>query len=665
MNAIAKTGLPAERTRTLIVQVPFRRASLHYRAYQEPLEHGTVLGWIVTRLLASAGPETRLICVCDSTDERERLLAALGPSIEAEVRCVHAKSETHLCRLVMDSLGVSRLVVAGFCHAVAPPRLISHLWNLHHGLNAELTDITGTTFVRSMFVIESGLVDELLKASLPNMPGSVLGAATLLRQARQLDARHSRDFLWLHLNASQQYRMASSRWPECIAIESPHDVAVLRSACALTSNGDRNSVIDAWKETAIASSLQRPAIARRRSRPRPLTDRRRILYASHMPGFTGAHQSVCNLVAGLDRHRYEPLALESHAGAFTDELQRRDVKVICPEENIAGSGIEAFTFARRVIDRYRPDILHANHSIGMPLMCAAAAAGVPLVQHVRVPDVDGMKHHLHAADAVIAVSQFIKERLAAIDISPDKVDVIWNGVDITHFQPDPLAKPICRQRLGLPDDAFVVIMVARLARNKRHDTVIAALSELRRASGRGHLILVGETDADQAYHRQLEALVVNEHLTEFTSWFTFFADIRQVLYAGDVLVLPSEDEPLSRAALDAMALGLTVVVGDSGGTKEIIDPGSTGLIVPSGDSHRLAEALLTLLQNPDLTARIGAAAAQKVRDSLTAEQCAARTCDVYERVLRGSSGASPRRERRHKPRPVWTLREEPLGDAST
>jgi glycosyltransferase involved in cell wall biosynthesis len=663
MTATSQMIPGAQPDRTLAVYVPLRSASLHYRAYQESLEQGTVLSWIMTTLSASSGPGTRLVCVCPSPNERERVLAALAPSIDADVRCVRAKDETHLCRLVMDRLGVSRLIVAGLCHAVSPPHLISHLWNIHCGLSSELTDVIGSTFAHPLYIVESSLVDELLKVPVPNMPGSVIGRATLARQARQLNSSSSRDFVWLHLDASQRYGMAKEQWPERIALDSPRDVAALRRISGRGESGDTAwSFICAWKQTAIAVSQEQLSI--RQSRARSLTTkRRRILFASHMPGFTGAHQSVCNLVAGLDRRRYEPLALVSYTGTFTDELRRRDVQVICPEEDIAGAGVEAFTFARRILARYRPDILHANHGIGMPLICAANAAGVPLVQHVRVPDVEGLKSHLHAAEAVIAVSHFIKARLGAIDISPDRVDVIWNGVDTSHFKPDPLAKPLCRRRLGVPDDAFVVIMIARMARNKRHDTVISALGELRRASGRGHLILVGETDSDQAYHRHVESLLVNERLAEFTSCFDFFADIRQVLYAGDVLVLPSEDEPLSRAALDAMALGLAVVVGDSGGTKELIDPGRTGLVVPCGDHRRLAGALLGLAENPALAAGMGAAAAEKVRTSLTAGQCAAKTCDVYERVLQTMADVSHRKHRYREAKAVWALCDDLLLDS--
>jgi glycosyltransferase involved in cell wall biosynthesis len=621
----------------LMVRAPHAQASVHYRAYIERLESGTVLDWVFRRLWAALPPGLRLICVCDTDTERDRVRAATNVDEPTEIVSASAPSEAHLCRLVMDRYELRRLAVAHFCHAIAPARLIRNLVSCHKIAGADLTSTTDATFSGVLFVVESSLVNEVLSAGLPNLPTDFVSKAKLLWYTKRQSAPLIRGLSWLGIVPDHVLGIHASEWPEKVSLESARDVDILREALAATTSANGH-LLDAWKQAAIGVRQSRLSAKCVKTvyRVNRRSGRRRILYGSNASGFTGAQQSLCHLIGALDRTRYEPLALVSNSGTFTDELLKRDVVVICPEESIASGDPENVVRAKHVLETYSPDLIHANHNIGMPLTAAALAAGVPLVQHVRVQAPRALGHQIYTADAVIAVSEFVRQRVAELDVDLRKVEVIWNGVDLEQFDSVQHDAESFRTAWGIPSDEIVVTMIARMARNKRHDVVTSAFGRMRFATGRGHLLLVGGPDGDWAYYHAVRAQIEREGLLGHVVLVEFIADVRSALRATDILAIPSSDEPLSRAALEGMAAGLPVIVGDEGGTKEVIDHGRTGFVVRCGDVANLTTVLCELAEHPERRAAIGRAAAEYVRNTLTARHCAMKTMDLYERVLSGS-----------------------------
>jgi glycosyltransferase involved in cell wall biosynthesis len=621
----------------IVVRVPFTPPYVRYRAYAESLEKGTVLDWILGRIRENTPRIIPVVCVCASASEPQRLRAASSSPDEINFLWIDGPGELHQYRMLMDWRRVQRLIVMGFSHALAPKRAVSDLLRLHDSLDAELTEVSDATFADRIYVVQSSLIRELLNAPPLRRSHDVLTGAAFLRDTRKQDSRVARDFVWLHINASVHYAIARDLWPENITLQSSRDVEILRETLSQTcvdSQGCDN-LIDSWKRAAIIIRQRRASRGSQNARHSHPNDsgRIRVLYGSGSAALSGAAQSLCHLVGALDRDRYEPLALIPYRGAFTDQLSRRNVTVICPNDDFTSNSLENLQLARRILAEYAPHVVHSNHSIGMPLACAALEAGVPLVQHVRVQAPRAIRELIYTADAVIAVSYFVRAKIAELDIDLGKVDVIWNGVDIVEVTPDPVAKILCRRRLGISPDEFVVTMIARLAANKRHDLVVDAVGQLRRSTGRGHLLLVAGFDGDFTYSHYLRAQIAHNGLTGHVTLMDFTDDVRTVLHASDVLALPSEEEPLARAVLEAMAVGLPVIVSDSGGTKEIIDPGVTGLVVPCGKAEPLVLALRSLEENPEWAKTMGTLASNKIRSCLTAQICAEKTMLVYERVL--------------------------------
>jgi glycosyltransferase involved in cell wall biosynthesis len=220
------------------------------------------------------------------------------------------------------------------------------------------------------------------------------------------------------------------------------------------------------------------------------------------------------------------------------------------------------------------------------------------------------------ADTVRAVSRDIAREAEAAGVPPSRVVVVPSRCDTSFFDPERWGAAGEAMRASLPGDpaAPVVGFVGSLNASKGLDVLVRACTVLgeRRAlrlavAGDGPL---REELADAAARRQPPIALLG-HLPP--------GDVPRFLSAIDVLAVPSYDEGLPRAVLEAMAMRVPVVASDVGGIPEAVQHGVNGLLVPSGDADALSDSLGRLIDNPGLARRLGAAARQRVLDDFEAQ----------------------------------------------
>jgi glycosyltransferase involved in cell wall biosynthesis len=168
--------------------------------------------------------------------------------------------------------------------------------------------------------------------------------------------------------------------------------------------------------------------------------------------------------------------------------------------------------------------------------------------------------------------------------------------------------------------------------------LIAAIGALRAAGRAAALAVVGDGPLRAALAESAERLGVASHVELLGDR----ADVRDVLAALDVFVLPSRTEGMSNALLEAMATGLPVVATAVGGTPEVIADGSSGLLVPVDDPAAMAAAIVRVLDDPSLAGRLGAAARQTVEERYGAKSMVRRLEAVYAAVANSGGGAAGR-----------------------
>jgi glycosyltransferase involved in cell wall biosynthesis len=206
--------------------------------------------------------------------------------------------------------------------------------------------------------------------------------------------------------------------------------------------------------------------------------------------------------------------------------------------------------------------------------------------------------------------------------------VIYNGVDQAHFKPAAIAETRgqLRLRYGLPVDSFVAISVAQLRPEKQQVHLVQAVAALASRGLPIHALLVGGGDQ----RASIERCIADHGVQDRVRLLGAIDDVRPLLKVADAFVLTSTAvETFSNAALEAMAMGLPVILSRIGGAAEMVEVGRNGFLYSPGDVTELAGHIAALAGNEDLTGRMGRAAMSHVQGRFGF----ARMLDEYRALL--------------------------------
>jgi glycosyltransferase involved in cell wall biosynthesis len=288
--------------------------------------------------------------------------------------------------------------------------------------------------------------------------------------------------------------------------------------------------------------------------------------------------------------------------------------------------------------RERPDIVHANSSkAGLLGRTAAALVRVP----IRVFTVHGWAFKAYSgapsalyrwADRLMAplttVTICVSEReraagVAARTCRAHRTVVIPTAVDAR-------AAPESRPAEGTPR----VLAVGRLASPKDPLTLVRALAGVR---GPFSARIVGDGPDRPAVEAEIRACGLQDAVEVLGER----RDVPRLLAEADVFVLSTRSEGAPISVLEAMAAGVPVVASAVGGVPEIVEDSATGVLVPSGNAAALAGALESLLADPALRGRLGAAGLRRVRERFDLDQLRRAHLELYARELARAGRPAP------------------------
>jgi glycosyltransferase involved in cell wall biosynthesis len=335
-------------------------------------------------------------------------------------------------------------------------------------------------------------------------------------------------------------------------------------------------------------------------------------------------------------------------GEIIGEVKRRGVRLHILRELVRAISpwrdLAAFVKLYRLVRRQAYAIVHTHSSkAGLLGRAAAKMAGVPVIVHT----VHGWGFHdrmwapyrwlfirlerwaAAISDKLIVVSSVLKETGLREGIGkPDQYVTIYSGIDLGEFDRPGFDTAKKKRELGLPAGVPIVGTVGRLSPQKNPEDLLAAALQVVRQMPEVRFMIVG----DGPLRSRVEELIRATGISRNILLTGIRHDIPELMAVLDVFVLSSLWEGLPRAIPQAMAAGKPVVCTNVDGNAEAVTHGVNGLLVPPKDPDALADALLQLLQNPGLTARMGHEGRKRAA-IFTAEKMVKDIEGLYQRLL--------------------------------
>lgn len=232
-------------------------------------------------------------------------------------------------------------------------------------------------------------------------------------------------------------------------------------------------------------------------------------------------------------------------------------------------------------------------------------------------------------DRIICVCEairrhFLSMKPAFLRMPPERPVTIHKGHRLEWYDQQPLNP----QSLGLPPDAFVITCVANYRPRKGVEVLVDAMRYLP-DDVPAHLLLVGNMSGPKL-DRQIAASPARDRIHRPG----YRKDAPRISAASDVFCLPStKREGLPRSVIEAMAYRVPPVVTDSGGSPELVVDGESGFVVPVSDPGALAVAFEKLYREPQLRARMGQAARDRIGTHFRHETTVEKTLELYRELV--------------------------------
>lgn len=369
-------------------------------------------------------------------------------------------------------------------------------------------------------------------------------------------------------------------------------------------------------------------------------------------GSGGTEGQIFNLVQGLHSTHCTPeFACLNKTGPFVEEYTKRGIAI---REFPINSFFSRSAFMQMInfskyLRKNRIEIMHAYNFYSLVFAIPAAKlAGVPVViasirdRGVYLTGTQRLMQKLvcRMADSILVNAESIRDWLLDEGYQKHKITVIKNGIDLTPYETaesSGVPRSSIRSDRGIQENASLVVMLARLNRQKGIVDFMRAAALIKREHPETRFLIIGKPSLDSM---KADKGSISDHQTwlnlrkelmlEDTVFFCGHrSDVPQILAQAAVSVLPSHSEGLSNTLLESMAAGVPVVATCVGGTPELIEDGINGILVPAHCPDQLAEGISRILRSKTLAQRLSQAGRLKVKEQFSLPSMIHRTREIY------------------------------------
>jgi glycosyltransferase involved in cell wall biosynthesis len=375
----------------------------------------------------------------------------------------------------------------------------------------------------------------------------------------------------------------------------------------------------------------------------------KIIFFSDAIFLGGAEEYLKVLVTEINPEKYSPrvaLPLRPATQPLAEFFRSRGIPVDFVESH-GKAALVNFMSPWRYFREHKPDLVHfnLNNSFGcfFPVL-AAAACRIPIrlaTEHLTFGLASGRRAgiltkklvkkiltiYLHST---ITVSQANKQLLMRdYQISSYRIKLIRNGIDLEKFSCSQTGRQRIRREFGITEDQLLVGTVARFSFQKGHEFTIAAIPAILQSCPQSRFLLVGDGPEREKIQQRIQEMNLSPYVTITGER----QDIPDLLSALDLFLLTSIFEGLPLSILEAMAAGVPVVATSVNGTPEAVAEGLTGILIPPQDSPAVAQAVISLLTDPEKRKTMSQLSRQRVRKHFDQTFMLRQVEDLYDNII--------------------------------
>lgn len=364
----------------------------------------------------------------------------------------------------------------------------------------------------------------------------------------------------------------------------------------------------------------------------------RILYLSGSI-FGGSERQLFYLVTNLEQSRYQATVVCPDNGAFPDQLRTAGIDIVIhplPAWRKWKYRLHRYSAASRLVQLARQrqvQLIHVSDSWHNPYAIRVARqCGIPIISHVKAPiRLDQVtKYGFHNMSAIISISERYTPPFLEAGISPNKIEVIVNCVDLDAFESIGVKPNTLRQKFTLR--RFVIGIVGRIEPFKRQKEFVKIASHVLKAYQDVSFLIIGGTQPNPehlTYERELRQLISELNLTEFVTCTDHHEDMPTVMQGLDLLLTLSAGSVVP----EAMAAGKPVIATPVGSAIDMIDDGRTGWVVPPLPIETIAARIVQVIRNPSLCEQMGRAARAHAERHFSIAKHVEQVQAVYDRLI--------------------------------
>ncbi|HOX54459.1 MAG: glycosyltransferase [Candidatus Omnitrophica bacterium] len=369
---------------------------------------------------------------------------------------------------------------------------------------------------------------------------------------------------------------------------------------------------------------------------------KRILYVDiHGDIWGGGQLSFLSILELIDKTSLKPIVVLPYEGDLSKRIREMGIEVcVIPFGSIKTTNIfvNLFSIFRfyALIKKRKINLIHINALRPMFYTgLAAKIAGVPVIWHARDLKANRWIDRIlsNLARHIIAISKIVAGRFPWYENNPDRLSIIYNGIDTGKLSPRPRDSRVLHE-FHIEEDEAVVGTIGHLEPRKGQDIFLQAASNVLLKFPNSKFVLVGKDMKNgEKYKSDLEYLITWLKIEDKVVFAGVRKDIAEVISIMDLFICPFKDEAFGRVVIEAMAMAKPVIGYRSGALPELIEDGKSGILVDPDRADCLADAIIELLGDRDKAMKFGEAGRKIVQDKFDVKTTVNRIEEVYFRIL--------------------------------